>query len=197
MHSSSCAQQMSEMRTVAEGKKRDFGHQRKQSFSLGVSVITGGGGRGRMKGRKDRRKKGRRREKRREAGKKRREREEGRMRKGKKFPLLRIFFSLYTANSLLFFRFPFPDPHRNSEPPIVPAGWQTAPVLRTGCSHLSMQSRITVSGTGLGLVWTEGSSPLALSPPPSDLLTSHLHPEITPPLLFPLSADFLLVCFSS
>lgn len=41
-HSSSCVQQMSELGTVASGKKSDFGHQRKQSVSLAVSVIIGG-----------------------------------------------------------------------------------------------------------------------------------------------------------
>lgn len=48
---------------------------------------------------------------------------------------------LYMASSLPFFRFPSHAPHKNSEPPGVPAGWQTVPVTRTGGFHLSSYSQ--------------------------------------------------------
>lgn len=98
-------------------------------FPLAVSAITGGRrlGEGWREGKR-----------RREGGRKGREKGR-RERKGGGSVLSAEDFlpCLYMVSSPPFFRLPSPDSDKNSEPPIVPAGWQTAPVTRTGGSHVS------------------------------------------------------------
>jgi hypothetical protein len=68
-------------------------------------------------------------------------REEGEKEGGRESPLPKIFFYVFTRSAPPFFWFPSRDPDKNPEPPIVPSGWQTAPVTRTGGSHVSNHSQ--------------------------------------------------------
>lgn len=96
-----------------------------------------GGGKGRREGgrrggeNEDRKEKGR------EGGEREEEGRKEKSRVGSVLSAEDFLPCLYMVSSPPFFRLPSPDSDKNSEPPIVPAGWQTAPVTRTGGSHVS------------------------------------------------------------
>lgn len=97
------------------GTKSDCGNWRKQSFPWCHCDHGTGTGREEKKEGSERGKEG-----------------EGRERRGEgEESSLCPEFSFIFTQSLPYFRFPFHDPYRNSEPPLVPARWQTALVPRT------------------------------------------------------------------